>query len=289
MTTASPAPELPTGRPLAGPTALGGDAGRFWRLTWTLAVTQFKLRFYGSALGYLWQLMRPLLLFGVLYVVFTEFVRLGDDIEFYPVVLLTGIVLFTFVSEATSGGVLSIVQSEALIRKVEFPRMAIPCAVVLTALFNLGLNMLAVVVFAIISGVDFHTSIVQLPIIVAAIAMFVLGIVLLTSSLYVKYRDVQPIWDVMLQMLFYGTPVLYPIEIVQERSASAAEWLVTLNPFAAIVQQTRHAVLDPTADSAAVAAGGWGHLCITGAILVAILAVGFLVFRRRAPYVAEEL
>jgi ABC-2 type transport system permease protein len=274
---------------ITGPTALGGDAARFWRLTWTLAVTNFKLRFYGSALGYLWQLMRPLLLFGVLYVVFTEFVRLGDDIQHYPVVLLTGIVLFTFVSEATSGGVTSIVQSEALIRKVEFPRMAIPCSLVLTALFNLGLNLLAVVLFAVISGVDFHTSLVQLPVIVVALTAFVLGIVLLTSALYVRYRDVQPIWDVVLQMLFYGTPVLYPIEIVQERSATAAEWLVTLNPFAAIVQQARHAAIDPTAPSAAAAAGGWGHLAITGLITLAILIVGFLVFRRRAPYVAEEL
>ena len=279
----------PVGRPLTGPTALGNDPRRFWRLTWTLAVTQFKLRFYGSALGYVWQLMRPLLLFGVLYVVFTEFVRLGDTIEYYPAVLLTGIVLFTFVSEATSGGVQSLVQSEALIRKVEFPRMAIPCAVVLTALFNLGLNMLAIVLFAAISGVDLHGSLIQLPFILAALAAFVLGIVLFTSSLYVKYRDVQPIWDVLLQMLFYGTPVLYPIEVVQESSTKAAELMITLNPFAAIVQQTRHAVLDPTAPSAAQAAGGWGHLAITGLILLTILVGGFLVFQRRAPYVAEEL
>jgi ABC-2 type transport system permease protein len=272
------------GRPLSGPTALGGDPRRFLRLTWTLAVTNFKLRFYGSALGYLWQLMRPLLLFGVLYVVFTQFVRLGGDIHDYPVVLLTGIVLFTFISEATS-----IVANEALIRKVEFPRMAIPCSVVLTALFNLGLNMVAVVVFAVISGVDLHSSIIQLPVIVGALVAFVLGIVLFTSAMYVKYRDVQPIWDVILQMLFYGTPVLYPIEVVQDDFPRAAEWIVTLNPFAAIVQQMRHAAIDPTADSAAVAAGGWGHLALTGLITLAILGGGLLVFRRRAPYVAEEL
>jgi ABC-2 type transport system permease protein len=167
--------------------------------------------------------------------------------------------------------------------------MAIPCAIVLTALFNLGLNILAVVLFAAISGVELHATILELPFIVAALAAFVLGIVLFTSSLYVKYRDVQPIWDVMLQMLFYGTPVLYPIEIVQERNVTVAEWMVTLNPFAAIVQQTRHAVLDPEAPSAAQAAGGWGHLAITGLILLVILVGGFLVFRRRAPYVAEEL
>ena len=284
MTAAAPA-----GRQLSGPTALGSDARRFWRLTWTLAVTTFKLRFYGSVFGYLWQLMRPLLLFGVLYLVFTEFVRLGEGIEFYPVVLLTGIVLFTFVSEATSAGVTSILQSEALIRKVEFPRMAIPCSVVLTALFNLGLNMLAVVVFALISGVELHGSVIQVPVIVGALVAFILGVVLFMSAMYVKYRDVQPIWDIVLQMLFYGTPVLYPIEIVQERSQTAAEWLITLNPFAAVVQQARHALLDPTAPSAAVAAGGWGRLAITGVITLVILVGGFLVFHRRAPYVAEEL
>jgi ABC-2 type transport system permease protein len=277
------------GRPLSGPTALGGDPRRFLRLTWTLAVTNFKLRFYGSVLGYLWQLMRPLMLFGVLYVVFTQFVRLGGGVEHYPVVLLTGIVLFTFISEATSTGVSSIVANEALIRKVEFPRMAIPCSVVLTALFNLGLNMIAVVVFAVISDVSLHGSIVQLPIIIGALVAFVLGIVLFTSAMYVKYRDVQPIWDVILQMLFYGTPVLYPIEVVQDDFPRAAEWIVTLNPFAAIVQQMRHAVIDPSAQSAAVAAGGWGHLAITGVITLVILVGGLLVFRRRAPYVAEEL
>lgn len=286
MTAAS---QAPPGRPLGGPTALGGDARRFWRLTWTLAVTNFKLRFYGSALGYLWQLMRPLLLFGVLYVVFTQFVRLGDDVKFFPVVLLTGIVLFTFVSEATSTGVTSVLGSEALIRKVEFPRMAIPCSVVLTALFNLGLNMLAVVVFAIISGVELHGSLIQLPVIVVALVAFVLGVVLITSSLYVKYRDVQPIWDVILQMLFYGTPVLYPIEVVQRDFPTAAQWIITLNPFAAVVQQARHAFIDPTAQSAATAAGGFGHLAITGVITLGLLGLGVLIFARRAPYVAEEL
>jgi ABC-2 type transport system permease protein len=288
VTTVSPDAPLP-GRRLTGPTALGSDPRRFWRLTWTLAVTNFKLRFYGSALGYVWQLMRPLLLFGVLYVVFTQWVRLGEDINHYPVLLLAGIVLFTFVSEATSSGVTSVVQSEALIRKVEFPRMAIPCSVALTALFNLALNIVVVVIFGLISGVDFHSSIVQLPVILGVLLAFVLGIVLFTSAMYVRYRDVEPIWDVGLQVLFYGTPVLYPIEIVQERSATAAEWLVTLNPFAAIVQQTRHAVIDPTAQSAAAAAGGGGRLAITGVITLAILLGGFWVFRRRAPYVAEEL
>jgi ABC-2 type transport system permease protein len=274
--------------PIKGPSALGSDRTRFFRLTWTLAVTAFKLRFYGSALGYLWQLMRPLMLFGVLYVVFSEFVRVGAGIHFYPAVLLTGIVLFTFLSQAGSEGVTSVVERESLIRKVEFPRMAIPCATVLTALFNLGLNLIVVVIFAVIAGVDLHASIVQVPLVLAVFVAMVLGIVLLTSALYVSYRDVAPIWDVVQQIAFYATPVLYPIEVVRGASETAAEWLLTLNPFAVVVQQIRHAAIDPTAPSP-VEIAGVARVSVSIALAFAVLVVGFVVFRRRAPHIAEEL
>src|SRR5215216_4969160 len=140
------------GPPIAGPSALGGSPRRFVYLAVTLAVTEFKLRFFGSALGYLWQLVRPVMLFGVLYVVFTEFVKIGGPVPFYPVVLLANIVLFTFVQEGT-GAVGSVVAHEALVRKIQFPRMAIPVSVVLTAGFNLTLNMGVVLTFGIASGV----------------------------------------------------------------------------------------------------------------------------------------
>jgi ABC-2 type transport system permease protein len=281
-------PDLRSTAPIKGPSALGSDRTRFWRLTWTLAVTTFKLRFYGSALGYLWQLMRPLLLFGVLFVVFSVFVRLGEQISFYPAVLLTGIVLFNFLAQAGSEGVSSVVERESLIRKVEFPRMAIPCAVVLTAVFNLGLNLVVVVIFCAIAGVDLHATLWQVPFVLAVFVAMMLGVVLLTSSLYVRYRDVNPIWDVVQQVAFYATPVLYPIEVVRERSEAAAEWLLTLNPFAVVVQQIRHAAIDPSAPSP-VEIAGWPRVGISLAIAVGILVLGFWVFRRRAPGIAEEL
>jgi len=271
------------GRPVLGPTALGDDPRRFWRLTWTLAVTQFRLKFYGSVLGYLWQLVRPLMLFGVLYVVFTVAIRLGGGIKLFPVVLLTGIVLFTFFSEAVSTSVNALVDREPLLRKVEFPRMAIPCAVVLTALMNLSLNLLVVVFFAVISGVDLHLSQLQFPVILLVLVLFVLGISLLVSALFVRYRDVSPISDVFLQMLFYGSVIIFPLEALP---ASAQPW-VMLNPFAAIVQQTRHALIDPSAPSA-FAVGGW-RVGVALAIILLTLIAGFLVFRRQAPYVAEDL
>ena len=132
-----------------GPSALGDDATRFARLTWTLATTQFKLKFYGSALGYLWQLMRPLLLFGVLYVVFSVALNFGEGLRYFPVMLLLCVVLYTFVAEGLGSAVNSVVERENLVRKIEFPRMVIPTAAVLTAVFNLGLNLVAIPRFGI--------------------------------------------------------------------------------------------------------------------------------------------
>jgi ABC-2 type transport system permease protein len=140
------------GTPIKGPSALGSDPRRLWHLAQTMAVSDFKLRFFGSALGYLWQLVRPLLLFSVLYVVFTQVIRIGGDVELYPVALLLGVVLYTFFAEATSGALGSLVDRESLIRKVEFPRLAVPLAAVLTALMNVALNLVAVLVCLVAAG-----------------------------------------------------------------------------------------------------------------------------------------
>ena len=275
------------GPPIKGPSALGEDPRRLWHLARTMAVSDFKLRFFGSVLGYLWQLLRPLLLFGVLYVVFTQIVRVGGDVEFYPVALLLGVVLFTFFAEATGGSVSSLVDREALIRKVDFPRLAVPLSSVLTASMNVVLNLVAVIVFLLIAGGEVRLSWLELPFLIAALAVLAAGVGMLLSALYVRFRDVRPIWDVALQLLFYGSPIFYPIEVVAEHSELAAK-LMMLNPFAAIIQQARHALIAPSHPSALDVAGGW-VLLGTVAIFAAIVALGFVVFSRRAPYVAEQL
>jgi ABC-2 type transport system permease protein len=268
-----------------GPTALGDDPARFARLTWTLAVTQFKLKFYGSALGYIWQLMRPLLLFGVLYVVFSVALNFGEGLEYFEVMLLLGVVLYTFVSEALGSAVNSIVERENLVRKVEFPRMSIPAAAVLTAIFNLGLNLVVVVIFAIVSGVPLHPGmLLQAPLLLLVLIAFVLGLSLLVSALFVRYRDLKPMTDVFLQVLFYATPILYPLETLPE---SAREWFM-LNPFAVVVQQMRHVAIDPSATSP-FDLGAGPQLAVAGAIVVVVCVVGYRVFRRMAPRMAEEL
>jgi ABC-2 type transport system permease protein len=268
-----------------GPTALGDDVRRFWSLTWMLAATDFKLRFFGSALGYVWTLMRPLLLFGVLYVVFAEIVRFGEDVKHYPVYLLSSIVLFTFFSETTTRGVTALIDRESLLRKVHFPRLVIPLAVSLHAMFNLGLNLLVVFAFILASGITPTADWLQIPLLVGAMVVLGTGVTMLLSALYVRYRDVQPIWEVALQMLFYASPVIYAVTT----APANLQDIVMFNPIAVVLTQFRHAVIDQDAPTAAAAIGGAELLLVPLAIVAAIFALGVWVFMREAPRIAENL
>jgi ABC-2 type transport system permease protein len=274
------------GRRMRGPSALGGDVRRFLHLTWTLAVTDFKLRFFGSVLGYLWQLMRPLLLFSVLYFVFTEFVKIGQNAPHFAVVLLLSIVIYTFFVDATGAAISSLVDRESLVRKIHFPRMVIPLAVVLTAFFNLLINLVAVAIFAMAQGIEPRLSWLQFPVLILMLAIWAVGLAMLLSALYVRARDVQPIWEVVAQAMFYASPVIYPIEVLPKDEWERA---VMLNPLAVVLEQCRHAVVDPGAPSAAAAIGPDWRLLIPLAIVVVSVAVGFWVFNREAPRIAEQL
>jgi ABC-2 type transport system permease protein len=273
-------------RPIRGPSALGGSVSRFWTLTWTLAVLEFRLKFFGSVLGYFWQLMRPLLMFGVLYFVFTELVRLGGGVKNYPVVLLMGIIIYTFYAESTGTSVTSVPDHETLVRKVHFPRLVIPLSVVLTTYLNFILNFVAVIVFVIASGIEPRLSWLEIIPLIGALGVLSAGVGTMLSALFVRYRDVAPIWEVVLQMTFYGAPILYPIEKIPDESLRR---LIMCNPIAVIVQQARHALIDPTAPSAAGAIGGAVYLLIPFGIVVGVCLLGFFIFDRSAPHIAEEL
>jgi ABC-2 type transport system permease protein len=268
-----------------GPNAFGDDLRRLGNLTFTLAANDFKLRFFGSALGYLWSLMRPLMLFGVLYFVFTEIVRFGAGVENYPVYLLAAIVMFTFFSETTSRGVTSLVERETLLRKIRFPRMVVPLSVALHALFNLGLNLVVVFAFVFAAGIAPRWSWLQMVPLVLLLVLLSTGVTMLVSALYVRYRDMQPIWEVLLQILFYASPIIYVTESFPdniEREAMA-------NPIAAVLTQMRHALIDPDAPTAAQAIGGAGRLAIPLLVIAVVFALGVYVFARDAPRIAEDL
>jgi len=273
-------------RPMRGPSALGGDPKRFWTLTWTLAVLEFRLKFFGSVLGYFWQLVRPLLLFGVLYFVFTELVRLGGGVKNYPVILLMGIIIYSFYAEATGTAVGSVPDRESLVRKVHFPRLVIPLSVVLTTFLNFVLNFIVVIVFVLASGIAPRWSWLQIIPLVIALTLLSTGIGTLLAALFVRYRDVRPIWDVILQISFYGSPILYPIEKIPEEGLRR---LIMCNPLAVIVQQARHAIVDAGAPSAAEAMGGAVWLLIPLGLLIGVCVLGYVVFDRSAPHIAEEL
>jgi ABC-2 type transport system permease protein len=209
------------GQPISGPRALDKSWARFWQLAYNIARSEFKLKFFGSALGYVWQVMRPLLLFGVLYVFFVKIFHVdraqGAAARFYGAQLLGSVVLFTFFTEAATGSVRSVVDRENLVRKIQFPRLAIPISIVLLALFNLGLNLVVVMIFALISGVRPMLSWVELPLIVLMVSALATGVAMLLSALFVKFRDIQPIWEVLSQILFYSSPVIIPAETVRTK------------------------------------------------------------------------
>ena len=280
---------LPELRQIKGPSALGTDPRRFWHLTWALAVTDFKLRFFGSALGYLWQLVRPLMVFGVLLVIFTQVINLGGGVAFYPQALLFGIVLYNFLSESSAGAVRSITEREPLVRKVEFPRLAVPLSSVLQASFNLGLNLIVVMVFLLAAGGEVRWSWLELPFLLALLGVLCVGLAMLLSTLFVRYRDVEPIWEVLLLIVFYASPIFYPIQVITGPNAGTIVDILMINPFAAILQQGRHAFIDPSHPSFLEATGSWWHILPPLAITVAVVVAGGQIFRRRAPRIAEDL
>jgi ABC-2 type transport system permease protein len=257
----------------------------FVHVTRALTTTEFKLRYFGSVLGYFWTLLRPLMLFGVLYVVFTHVVRFGGRVDHYPVVLLAAIVVFNFFSEATSGALGSFVARENLLRKVYFPRAAVPISVTFTAAANLALGVVVVFVFALIDGVTPSGTWLLFIGAVLAVVAFATAVSVLLAVLFVRYRDVQPIWEVVLQMLFWGTPIIYTIESVP---ASVRE-LVMLSPLAVAIQQGRHWLVESSTDSAGQAIGGTVRLLIPLAIFVALVGLSWWAYRRAEPRMAEDL
>lgn len=266
------------------PFAVGDDLRRFWALTYTLAVTDWKLRFFGSVLGYLWSLIRPLLLFGIVYLVFAEILHIGV-VRFYPAYLLTAIVLWSYFAESVTAGVTSLVNRENLLRKMRFPRLVIPLSAAFTALLNLAGNFVAVLVFVLATGVRPRWSWLELPVLLALLAVLAVGAGMLLSALYVRFRDVQPIWEVVQQGLFYGTPILY----VASQVPGTIRQVALCNPVAAILTQMRHAFIDPAAPSAAAAIGDGALLLVPLAIVVGVFALGLAVFNRETPRIAEHL
>lgn len=252
-----------------------------------LVKTDFKLRYQGSALGYVWSLLRPLLLFVTLYLVFAKFLKVGSAVPHYPVYLLFGIVLWNFFGEVTTGSVGAVVGKSDLIRKINFPKYNIILAVSFSAVINLLLNFVVIAIFMIVGhvGISWH-AVLLLPLL-AELFVVALAMAFLLSALFVKFRDVSYIWEVLMQAGFYATPILYPLSRIPYHRVRE---LMLLNPLAQIIQDARYVLVTPTTTTINQEFGGDKWIWLIPISLVLLLfALGALYFRSRSKYFAEEV
>lgn len=251
-----------------------------------LVRTDFKLRYQGSVLGYAWSLLRPLLLFLTLYIVFVKFLKLGTGIPHYPVYLLLGIVMWSFFAEMTSLSLGSIVARGDLIRKIRIPRWIIVLSSSITALINLSLNLVIVLIFLYANHVDITRSILLLPFILIQLYLFALGTSLILATMFVKYRDVTHIWEVSLQALFYLTPILYPLKTIVK---PIYQQILMVNPIATAIQDGRYAAISHSTQTInSVYGSQWARL-IPYIITLTVLVAGVLYFKKESKNFAENL
>lgn len=252
-----------------------------------LVKTDFKLRYQGSVLGYLWAVLRPLLMFAILYVVFAKMLRFGGDVPHYPVYLLAGTVLWNFFTECTFQGIHAIEHRGDLIRKISFPKYIVVVSATSTAVINLLINLVVVMIFALINGVapSFSWFLIIPPVI--ELYLFALGISLLLGAINVKYRDIGSIWEVLTQAMFYAVPIIYPISMVSTNSEIAAKILL-VNPVAQVIQDVRFNLITDQAVTTWGYAGVGVGIAAVGFVLV-FLGIAAAVFHKKAKRFAEEV
>ena len=257
-----------------------------WILLKQLVQVDFKLRYQSSLLGYLWSLLRPLAIFVILYIVFVKFLKVGQSIPHFPVYLLLGIVLWNFFVEITSGSVASIVGRGDLLRKINFPKYVIVLAGSFSALINLGINLLVVGMFMLISGVNLTSGVYLIPLLIIEMFIFSIGIAFFLSAAFVKFRDIGYIWEVIIQAAFYATPILYPISIIPIRAAK----LLILNPAAQIIQDGRYLLVTHKTETITTIYGGNQYArAIPIMIVLAVFAFGAWYFRSQSKSFAENI
>lgn len=253
-----------------------------------LTKTDFKLRYQGSVLGYLWALLRPLMMFAILYIVFAKLLKFGNDIPHYPVYLLCGTSMWSFFTECTSQGIQAIVVRGDLLRKISFPKYIVVVSATLTAVINMLINLIVIIIFALINGVapSFSWLLIIFPIL--GLYLLSLGIAFLLGSINVKYRDITSIWDVCIQALFYAVPIIYPISMVAASSELAAK-IILLNPISQCIQDIRYNLI--TTETITT----WNFIenkflaIIPVIIIFTVLIIGALVFRKKSKFFAEEV
>lgn len=253
--------------------------------------TDFKLRYQGSFLGIAWSVLKPLMLFCVMYVVFVKFLKFTDGTPTFPLVLLLGIGLWNFFAEATNMGLSAIVGRGDILRKIHFPNYIIVVSATVGALISLAINMCVVLLFCIFSRVQFTWDILWLPLNFIEFYALALGTALLLAALNVYFRDMQHIWEVLMQVFFYATPIIYPLSLVTEKTGNPIfAKIMLLSPPAQIIQDIRHNLIAPeTTPTIWTQVHNWGLRSIPIVITFFILWLGIHIFRKYSQKFAEVL
>lgn len=251
-----------------------------------LVRTDFKLRYQNSILGYAWSLLRPLFLFVILYVVFVKFLKIGSEIPHFAIYLLLGIVMWNFFVEMTIQSLSSIVGRGDLIRKIRIPRWIIVLSSSISALINLGLNLLVVGLFMVVNHVDLLKTGLYFPLLLLEVYIFALGISLFLAAAFVKYRDIQYIWEVLLQAGFYATPILYPLSKISNHKLQE---VLLFSPMAQAIQDARYSLVSHQSTTLGhLVHGGW-HAGIPYVITILTIIIGVIYFRKESKYFAENI
>jgi len=251
-----------------------------------LVRTDFKLRYQGSLLGYVWSLLKPLLLFVILYVVFVYFLNVGKGVPYFPVYLLLGIVLWNFFTEMTSQSLTSIVGRGDLIRKIRIPRWMIVLSSSISAVINLLLSLIIVFIFLVINQIPLTVESLFLPVYIIILYILAFGISLFLAAVYVKFRDMSYIWEVILQAGFYATPIIYPVQVIHN---SVITKVLLLNPIAFSIQGARHSLVTNQAITTNSAWGDSLAVLIPLIIVVIFFLIGLFYFKSRANSFAEDI
>ena len=251
--------------------------------------TDFNLRYQGSLIGHLWSILKPFMLFTIMYLVFVRFLKFDDGTPHYAVGLLLGMVTWSFFTEATNMGMMSIVSRGDLLRKLNFSKSIIVFSAIAGAAINYAINLLVVFVFALINGVSINVGwLVIIPLFIELI-LLATGVALLLSALFVKYRDIGPIWEVVLQAGMYATPIIYSLTFILQRGQITIAKVMMLNPLAQIIQDLRHYIVFSGSMR------GWdlinNRLLASFPYLLPVLIFGFglYIFNKNAKRFAEIL
>lgn len=251
--------------------------------------TDFKLRYQGSLIGHLWSILKPMMLFTIMYLVFVRFLRFDDGTPHYTIGLLIGMVTWNFFSEATSMGMMSIVSRGDLLRKLNFSKEIIVISSVVGASINYAINMVVVFIFALVNGIQPSLGFLTIFPLFVELFLFSTGIAFVLASLFVKYRDIGPIWEVVMQAGMYATPIIYSLTFILQRGQVTIAKLMMLNPLAQIIQDMRHFIVFSGSMR------GWdliGHKFIALVPYILpffVFGIGYYIFHKHAKKFAEIL